>query len=347
MSRLFSRLPFAVVLAAGCYAGAETASGPESTSSEEPRSAPETSQLPGVILDGATTAAPTSPDGQATVRTCVPALPEAIQQLMRECSGCHGGARARGGLKLETYAQVVAAAPGALVRMGDDEAPMPPSGLWPQQKRATFEAWIAAGTPPAACSTVDAGSSALASDAGSYPAVVDAGTPDAGARNAGARDAAVTDAGPRDAGMPDAGRDEFGGPSMCTSGTRYKSGTGMKMHPGVACISCHSASGGPDFSLAGTVYPTAHEPNDCNGVNGNTQSAKVVITDARGRDTVLKVNASGNFAAPSGIATPYTAKVVVGNKERRMLGAQSNGDCNGCHSESGAGGAPGRIVMPR
>jgi uncharacterized membrane protein len=37
------------------------------------------------------------------------------------------------------------------------------------------------------------------------------------------------------------------------------------MHPGGACITCHTIKGGPAFKVAGTVFPTLHEPNDCNG----------------------------------------------------------------------------------
>ena len=29
-----------------------------------------------------------------------------------------------------------------------------------------------------------------------------------------------------------------------------------------------------------------------------------------------------------------------------MVAAQSNGSCNGCHTQNGANGAPGRITLP-
>ena len=38
-----------------------------------------------------------------------------------------------------------------------------------------------------------------------------------------------------------------------------------RMRPGHACIACHQANDGPDFAIAGTVYATAHEPDNCNG----------------------------------------------------------------------------------
>jgi predicted CXXCH cytochrome family protein len=38
--------------------------------------------------------------------------------------------------------------------------------------------------------------------------------------------------------------------------------------------------------------------------------------------------------------------VTAGGKERIMVQAQTSGDCNSCHSESGSKDAPGRIVAP-
>jgi hypothetical protein len=116
------------------------------------------------------------------------------------------------------------------------------------------------------------------------------------------------------------------------------------MRPGEACISCHSSSGGPRFAVAGTVYPTGHEPDDCNGA-GNA-SAVVVITDANGQAHELSVNQAGNFTLSGTLALPYTAKVVVGGASRAMGASQSTGDCNSCHTQSGSNGAPGRIVVP-
>ena len=53
------------------------------------------------------------------------------------------------------------------------------------------------------------------------------------------------------------------------------------MNPGRACITCHSTMNGPSLTIAGTVYPSAHEPNLCNGANGSN-GARVVV---RGRRT--------------------------------------------------------------
>jgi hypothetical protein len=138
--------------------------------------------------------------------------------------------------------------------------------------------------------------------------------------------------------------DPFAAAQKCTSGNDWSSGEGPTMRPGEACISCHSASGGPRLAVAGTVYPTAHEPDDCDGA-GDT-GAVVVIVDVNGQEHALPVNQAGNFTLSGTLALPYNASVVVGAAERSMGSSQSTGDCNGCHTQSGSNGAPGRIVLP-
>jgi hypothetical protein len=127
-------------------------------------------------------------------------------------------------------------------------------------------------------------------------------------------------------------------PVVCTSGKTWTSGTGDTMRPGDTCFSCHS------FSIAGTVYPTAHEPLYCDG--SNDPSASVVITDANGKVNTLPLSSAGNFYSNSSIATPFTAKVVYNGLVRAMASAQTSGNCNSCHTEQGANGAPGRIMLP-
>jgi len=149
-------------------------------------------------------------------------------------------------------------------------------------------------------------------------------------------------------------------PSVCTSDSYWTHGNdeSPKMHPGHACIACHSGSTGDDeeeeeeegprFSLAGTVYPTAHEPNDCNGVDGDGDT-QVVIVDANGKTLKLNVNSAGNFfyeKEAGTLALPYTAKVVRDGQERVMATPQQDGDCNGCHTEDGDNDAPARIMAP-
>lgn len=147
---------------------------------------------------------------------------------------------------------------------------------------------------------------------------------------------------------------DYGTPTTCTSGKTWMSGTAGSsiMEPGHACIDCHSKMGAPTFLVAGTVYPSAHEPDDCNGKSG----ISVVITDANGKVFTLPTNSAGNFAcgkvarsgfpACVGLTMPYNAEVVANGVVRHMVGKQTTGDCNSCHTETGANSAPGRIMAP-
>jgi cytochrome c553 len=151
-----------------------------------------------------------------------------------------------------------------------------------------------------------------------------------------------------DAGAPPS--DPLNAPPTCTSKITYGGGTdgGGSMYPGQACISCHKSSGGeaPTFVIAGTLYPTGHEPNNCDGVSGTT-GATVVVTGSNGTSVTLTPNSAGNFYSSTKISPPYTAKVVnVAGVERVMISAASTGDCNSCHTQTGATGAPGRITLP-
>jgi hypothetical protein len=136
--------------------------------------------------------------------------------------------------------------------------------------------------------------------------------------------------------------DPYGTPIQCSSNMYWKSGSSSTMRPGEACIACHSKGDGPKLAIAGTVYPTAHEPDRCDGA----MSGQVVITDANGKTVTLAPNAAGNFSYQGTIAMPYHAKVVENGAERVMSAGQTSGDCNSCHTVTGANGAPGRIMLP-
>ena len=150
-----------------------------------------------------------------------------------------------------------------------------------------------------------------------------------------------------DAGAPPS--DPLNAASTCTSKVTWTKGTNgsSSMEPGQACISCHAKSGeAPTFVIAGTLYPTGHEPDNCNGVNGNT-GARVVVTGTNGTSVTLTPNSAGNFYSSTTLPPPYKAKVVdAAGVERVMSATASTGDCNSCHTQSGANSAPGRITMP-
>jgi hypothetical protein len=93
------------------------------------------------------------------------------------------------------------------------------------------------------------------------------------------------------------------------------------------------------------VYPTAHEPDSCNGGSAATL-AQIVITGADGKVITLTPNAAGNFSYAGALAKPYKAKVTSMGRERAMIATQTSGDCNSCHTASGAMMAPGRVMLP-
>jgi hypothetical protein len=206
----------------------------------------------------------------------------------------------------------------ALARVKSPTLPMPPppaSSLSPTELQA-FEAWVTGGMRPVACAPAPGGA-----DAGAPPPT-----------------------------------NPYGTPTVCTSGVTRRGGESGVMDPGQACISCHARSGeAPAFGIAGTVYATAHEPDNCVGVNGRgtATGASVVVVDQAGRMATAPVNDGGNFyLRAGGLTPPLRAKVVFMGRERTMIAAVPSGDCNGCHTEKGAStqagtaAAPGRIMLP-
>jgi mono/diheme cytochrome c family protein len=75
-------------------------------------------------------------------------------------------------------------------------------------------------------------------------------------------------------------------------------------------------------------------------------AARVVIVDAANQTLTLTPNAAGNFFTATAVTFPIHAKVTYQGRERIMVAAQSSGSCNGCHTQNGANGAPGRITLP-
>jgi hypothetical protein len=61
------------------------------------------------------------------------------------------------------------------------------------------------------------------------------------------------------------------------------------MAPGEDCANCH----GGTLSIAGTVYRTAHEPDNCEGID--VTGVTVVITDATNNEITLEPNSVGNI----------------------------------------------------
>jgi hypothetical protein len=146
--------------------------------------------------------------------------------------------------------------------------------------------------------------------------------------------------------------------TQCTSDAYWHGDEGSpQMYPGRDCISCHTrerAHGeeeAPDLLVAGTIYPTGHEPDDCKSTALSPDLRVLVRSMATDDELSLTPGGSGNFqlhrsAAPAGFAAPFTVKLVDGDVERVMSTAAPNGSCNGCHTQSGTMAAPGRVVAP-
>lgn len=141
------------------------------------------------------------------------------------------------------------------------------------------------------------------------------------------------------------GADPLNTPAQCTSGqmTGFCTNEGcadLGMNPGIACGSCHGSW------IAGTVYPTGHEPDLCLG--GQTSGVTVVVTDANGKVANLLADVTtGNFRGSGRtMVAPFKVKVTSAKGERVMNQAAPNGNCNSCHTQNGTSNAPGRITVP-
>lgn len=162
------------------------------------------------------------------------------------------------------------------------------------------------------------------------------------------------------AGMPSGScgvADPFDVPPQCTSGSRWLFGEreSANMEPGQACIACHTRRRlRLSLSLAGTIYPTAHEPDDCNAALDGPIT--VEVTDAAGQVLTLSPTPVGNFGTTTHVTFPITARAISPRGYYEMTTAVNSGDCNGCHTQDGtstepAGDpppvpAPGRIIAP-
>jgi hypothetical protein len=141
----------------------------------------------------------------------------------------------------------------------------------------------------------------------------------------------------------------FDTPPTCSSNTIWTNGDdgGGDMYPGRACNDCHADEGKKIFAFAGTVYPTAHEPDDCYGVGA--AGAIVEVVDANGATFQVTTTDTGNFDREGAIAYPAYTRVIANGTTLDMIApltGPQDADCNSCHSQDGIEGAPGRIILP-
>jgi hypothetical protein len=261
-------------------------------------------------------------------------LPCDVDRFLRDrCHTCHAGNPMVSATLLRTRDDLLAdslSQPGtsvgavAAVRLADGAMlPMPPlpASPVPSAERDAFVAWVDAGMPAGDC-------------------------------------------------QPDDEPDPFDADPVCTSERWWTEGlfeSSPHMNPGRACISCHedpaSVGGGekgeeedeegPTLVLGGTLFPTAHEPDDCYGVDGPATSGDlwIEVSQPMGPTLMVSVRESGNFYlepgdVPPGFAPPFLVKVVADGLERPMADPAPHGDCNLCHTQVGMEDAPGRIILP-
>ena len=269
----------------------------------------------GADVDGGT--GPALDDAGNPVATGVPCDVETM--LSSYCWSCHGVTPSGGApSRLVTYGDLTKTsvsnganteAEQALARMKDTTSPMPPSGPAPSASEiAAFEAWVTGGAAQGA--------------------------------SCGGDDAGMVDPG-------DGGPNPYNTPLQCSSGKTWFLFNGLTMRPGDTCINCHvtqkkCTKSSCNFRIAGTVYPTAHEPTNCNGLQGPV----VVVTDANNTTVSLATNSVGTFTSTAALVAPFTVKVTYNGKTRAMSAKAPNGDCNSCHTATGTQNAPGRIMAP-
>jgi hypothetical protein len=250
-------------------------------------------------------------------------LPCDVQNfLTAQCTSCHANPPSNGApMPLRSYADLMTTnasgvrfAERALARL--QGGTMPPGGGLSSAQFKAFADWVDAGAPEGSCAPVD---------------------------------------------------DPFDDPPTCSSGqslpfcnddviasSLLEDCAGPTMNPGLACGSnnCHASGGeGPRIRFAGTVYRSGHEPDRCvGGPAAGAGVAQVVVTGANGVKVTRQVNAAGNFvllqSQQSSLTFPIRAEVQYDGRVRKMATPQMSGDCNSCHTQKGANGAPGRIVLP-
>jgi hypothetical protein len=241
-------------------------------------------------------------------------LPCAVADvLVASCLGCHGAPPTNGAPQaLNSLAALQAASPNY---------PSQSNGQRAVVRMASTTSPMPPSPNPAVSATDQSGFAAWVTSgmpAGSCSSVVDAGTVTVDP---------ILNAAP-----------------TCTSGLYWTSGENSDMRPGEACIACHSRNGGPRFTVAGTVFPTGHEYDDCD--SPAAKGAVVTVTDANGATASFTANGVGNFDGNASVTFPITAVLSFGGKTRAMVTAVPSGDCNSCHTQSGTNNAPGRIALP-
>jgi hypothetical protein len=122
--------------------------------------------------------------------------------------------------------------------------------------------------------------------------------------------------------------------------------TGSTMQPGDDCLRCHSSGSdyptAPDFSAAGTVFPSLDAPAT-SGVPG-------VGVELLGPDGALlarlETNSVGNFYTTMPLPDGFRVRLDHAGEQLEMPCPPPAGNCGACHSLPPLGEARGRIFVP-
>jgi hypothetical protein len=141
----------------------------------------------------------------------------------------------------------------------------------------------------------------------------------------------IPDPGPADDTVSEAPDADPGSSAACDPAV---AGVGSGHHnPGLACISCHAGTAGPDFTVAGTLYDSANGTAPLAG-------ATITITDADGVDHTIVTQTNGNFYSAEPMTMPLTIHASRCPDAATMPINAGVGECNSCH------GAASRIHLP-
>jgi hypothetical protein len=119
------------------------------------------------------------------------------------------------------------------------------------------------------------------------------------------------------------------------------------MNPGQDCMSCHTAGGqasGRQWTIAGTVFPSATSPAD-----GGLQNAEILIVDSASPPKAITLisDQAGNFYTAETFTGGVHVAVQTGNQRYEMQEIPPTGSCNLCHAtELNAQGQVVPIPLP-
>src|SRR5262245_38641030 len=133
---------------------------------------------------------------------------------------------------------------------------------------------------------------------------------------------------------PDAGSQPVDAPSGITCAPAATPPGDGHHNAGANCLGCHTGTGAPAWTAAGTLYNGAR--------TAPLAGATITIVDANGKSLSLVTSQNGNFWTTAALKMPLRVSASRCPSAATMTGS-ANGACNGCHTSTGS---PGRIALP-